>query len=127
MTGDQTAHPLLISLANIKADYRAKSSHCTFLLLALLPVPNFVSVDKKLRSVLENRLLHACLNFILDLLKKAATWGKMMSNPYGSLRFCYTSIIVYIVDMLEATMLAGVGEKTSPVTMASQKQFSDPF
>ena len=127
MTGDRTAHPLLISLANIKADYRAKSSHRAFLLLALLPVPNFVSVDKKLRGVLENRLLHACLDFVLDPLKKAATWGKLMSDPYGSLRFCYTPIAAYIVDTPEAAMLAGVGGKTSPITMASQKQFGDPF
>lgn len=119
MTEDRTAHLLLISLANIKANYRAKSSHCTFLLLALLPISNFVSVDKKLHGILENQLLHACLDFILDPLKKAATWGKMMSDPYGSLQFCYTPIAAYIVDTLEAAMLAGVGGKTSPITMAS--------
>ena len=127
MTGDQTAHPLLISLANIKADYRAKSSHHAFLLLALLPVPKFISTDKSIRGVLENRLLHACLDFILDPLKKVATWGKMMSDPYGSLCFCYTSLAGYIVDTPEAAMLAGVAGKTSPVTIASHKQFGDPF
>jgi hypothetical protein len=85
MTGDRTAHPLLISLANMKSSYCAKSSHHAFLLLTLLPVPKFITHDKTLHGVLENHLLHVCLNFILELLKKAAFEGKMMSDPYGSL------------------------------------------
>ena len=52
------AHPLLISFANIKAEYRAKSSHHAFLLLALLPVPKFITSDKDFRGVLGSRLLH---------------------------------------------------------------------
>ena len=124
MTGDRTAHPLLISLANMKASYRAKSSHHAFLLLALLPVPNFIT-DKSLRGVLENRLIHECLDFILEPLKKAAYCGVMMSDPHGSLRYCFTPLAAYIVDTPEAAMLAGVGGKTSPVTMAAHKQFGD--
>jgi hypothetical protein len=127
MTGDRTAHPLLISLANMKAGYRAKSSHHAFLLLALLPVPKFVTRDKPLRGMLENRLIHACLDYILEPLKKAALHGKMMSDPHGSLRYCFTPLAAYIVDTPEAAMLAGVGGKTSPVTMASHKQFGDSF
>ena len=127
MTGDRTAHPLLISLANMKAGYRAKSSHHAFILLALLPVPNFVTHDKSLRGKLENRLIHECLDFILEPLKKAARHGVMMSDPYGSLRYCFTPLAAYIVDTPEAAMLAGVGGKTSPVTMAAHKQFGDPF
>ena len=127
MTGDRTAHPLLISLANMKGSYRAKSSHHAFLLLALLPVPKFVTRDKALRGVLENRLLHACLDFILEPLKKAALLGKMMSDPYGSLRYCFTPLAAYIVDTPEAAMLAGVAGKTSPITMAGYKQFGDSF
>jgi len=127
MTGNRTAHPLLISLANIKAEYRAKSSHHAFLLLALLPVPNFITSDKGLRGVLGNRLLHECLNFVLEPLKLAARWGKMMSDPFGFRRYCFTPLAAYIVDTPEAAMLSGVGGKTSPVTMASYKQFGDPY
>ena len=127
MTGDRTAHPLLISLANMKSSYRAKGSHHAFLLLALLPVPKFITHDKPLCGVLENCLLHGCLDFILEPLKKAAFEGKMMSDPYGSLRYCFTPLAAYIVDTPEAAMLAGVGGKTSPITMASYKQFGDPF
>jgi hypothetical protein len=127
MTGNRTAHPLLISLANIKAEYRAKGSHHSFLLLALLPVPKFITSDKVLRGVLGNRLLHDCLSFILEPLKLAARFGKMMSDPFGFRRFCFTPLAAYIVDTPEAAMLSGVGGKTSPVTVASYKQFGDPY
>ena len=127
MTGNRTAHPLLISLANIKAEYRAKGSHHAFLLLALLPVPDFVTSDKELRGVLGNRLLHECLGFILEPLKMAALHGKMMSDPFGFHRFCFTPLAAYIVDTPEAAMLSGVGGKTSHVTMASHKQFGDSY
>jgi len=127
MTGNRMAHPLLISLANIKAEYRAKGSHHAFLLLALLPVPNFITSDKVLRGTLGNRLLHECLGFILEPLKLAARYGKMMTDPFGFRRYCFTPLAAYIVDTPEAAMLSGVGGKTSPVTMASHKQFGDPY
>ena len=127
MTGGRVAHPLLISLANMKASYRAKSSHHAFVLLALLPVPKFITHDQPLRGMLENRLFHECLDFILQPLKKAAYRGVQMSDPYGSLRDCFTPLAAYIVDTPEAALIAGVGGKTSPVTMASHKQFGDPF
>ncbi|KAG1883388.1 hypothetical protein F4604DRAFT_1575827, partial [Suillus subluteus] len=39
MTGDRVAHPLLISLANIPMSTRLKTSSNSFVLTALLPVP----------------------------------------------------------------------------------------
>ena len=42
MTGNQVAYPLLISLANIKKDYRLKNSNNAFQILALLPVAKFI-------------------------------------------------------------------------------------
>jgi len=119
------AHLLLISLANIKAEYHAKGSHHAFLLLALLLVPNFITSDKDLHSILGNRLLHECLNFILKPLKLAARWGIMMSDPSGFCQYCFTLLAAYIVDTPEAATLSGIGGKTSPFTMASHKQFGD--
>ncbi|KAH9965577.1 hypothetical protein BJV74DRAFT_879971 [Russula compacta] len=111
----------------MKASYCSKSSHHAFLLLALLPVPKFITCDKPLHGVLENCLLHECLDFILEPLKRAVYQGKMMSDPYGSIRYCFTPLAAYIVDTPEAAMPACVGGKTSPVTLASHKQFGDPF
>ncbi|KIK18066.1 hypothetical protein PISMIDRAFT_14615 [Pisolithus microcarpus 441] len=50
-----------------------------------------------------------------------------MSDPTGNLRHCFTPLAAYIVDTPEACMLACVCGKTSPVMMASHKDFSDAF
>jgi hypothetical protein len=127
MTGGRVAHPLLISLANLFMDFRMKGSNGAFLLLALLPVPKFIHKDRAIRGVLESRMIHACLDFILKPLKKAAEVGIMMSDPAGSLRYVFTPLAAYMVDVQEALLLAAVAGKTSHLTMATYKQFGDPF
>lgn len=127
MTGDRAAHPLLISLANINAEVRMKSSQNAFLLLALLPVPKFLKQEPSVRGILTDRLMHACLDFILVPLKAAAALGIMMTDPHGLSRFCFTPCAAYMVDTQEAIMLAGVAGKTSHLTTANFRQFGDAF
>ncbi|KAI5986479.1 hypothetical protein EDD15DRAFT_2373187 [Pisolithus albus] len=127
LTGDRVAHPLLISLASIKMATRLKLSSHAFLLTALLPVPKFVHKNKRMKGVLEARLIHQCLDIVLEPLKQATKLGVMLSDPWGYSRYCFTPIASYIVDTPEAAMLAVVGGKTSPITMATYKQFGDNF
>src|ERR1700761_3956355 len=127
MTGGRVAHPLLISLANLLMDFRMKATNHAFLLLALLPIPKFIHKDRKTRGVLENRMVHECLDLILAPLKKAAQIGYMMSDPVGSRRYVYTPLAAYIADVQEAVALAGVAGKTSHVTMSDYKQFGASF
>lgn len=126
MTGDRTAHPVLLSLANIHADVRMKSSNRAFLLVALLPCPKFITNDRATRSVLENRVIHLCLDITTHPLKLAARAGRMMSDPRGYSRFCFTFLASYMVDTPEAAMLAAVAGKTSHLTMADYRTFGDP-
>ena len=127
MTGGRMAHSLLLSLANLDISFCMKASNHAYLLLALLPVPKFIHTDSKICGVLENRLLHECLEFILELLKIAAHIGVMMSDALGSLQYMFTPLASYVVDTPESAMLAGVSRKTSSVTMASHKTFGDAF
>ena len=127
MTGGRVAHPLLISLANLFMDFRNKATNHAFYLLALLPVPKFIHKNRKICGILESRLIHECFDFILEPLKKAAEIGIMISDPLGSLRYAYTPLAACIVDTPEAAMLSGVAGKTSHLTMASYKEFGDPF
>lgn len=106
---------------------RSKITSNSFLLTALLPVPKFLHKNKRLRGVLTDRLIHQCLDIVLEPLKRAALEGVMLSDPVGQRRYCYTPLVSYIVDTPEAMMLSGVGGKTSPVTMAMYKQFGDSF
>ncbi|KAG2124238.1 hypothetical protein DEU56DRAFT_917110 [Suillus clintonianus] len=80
-----------------------------------------------MQSVLEARLVHQCLDIVLEPLKQAARIGRMMSDPLGNLRYCFTPLASYIVDTPEACMLACVRGKTSPITMAMYENFGDAF
>lgn len=106
---------------------RLKSSSNAFLLTALLPVAKFVHKNKRMRGVLQDRLIHNCLNIVLEPLKFAARHGVMMSDAMGRSHYCFTMLASYIADTPEAMMLACVGGKTSPVMIAMYKQFGDPF
>lgn len=125
MCGGKAAHPLLISLANIRMTVRNKASSHAFLLTALMPIVEFLHPDLRMRSVLDARLFHQCLDIVLEPVKIAARIGRMMSDPLGSLRHCFTPLTAYIADTPEACMLACVRGKTSPLTMASYKEFGD--
>ena len=96
-------------------------------MLALLPVPKFVGVKKKLHGVLENRLIHACMDFVTAPLKVTAKNGAWMSDYAGYVRRCFTPLAAYIADTPEAATLTGVAGKTSHLTMASFHEFGDPF
>jgi Plavaka transposase len=125
MCGGKAAHPLLISLANIRMAVRNKASSHAFLLVALMPIVEFLHPDKRMCSVLDARLFHQCLDIVLEPVKIAARIGRMMSDPVGNLRHCFTPLAAYILDTPEACMVACVRGKTSPVTMASYKEFGD--
>ncbi|KAG2149241.1 hypothetical protein DEU56DRAFT_908940 [Suillus clintonianus] len=127
LIGDHVAYLLLISLTNIHMNTRLKSSLNTFLLTALLPVPKFVHRKKQMKGVLQDWLVHQCLDVVLEPLKLAARLGIMMSDPIGHSHYCFTPLASYIADTPEAMMLTCVGGKTSPVTMAMYKQFGDAF
>ncbi|KAF5321441.1 hypothetical protein D9619_000085 [Psilocybe cf. subviscida] len=125
MTGNRSAHPLLISLANLNMEFRNKVSNNAFILLALLPIAKFTHPTKRICSLLSDRLFHACLDFVTAPLKKAAELGIMMQDPLGWRRLCYTPIAAYIVDTPESALIAGVGGKTSSVTTAAIDNFGD--
>lgn len=127
MSGDRVAHPLLITAANIDSDVRMKASYNSLLLLALLPVPKFIGVQKAFHGVLENRLTHACLDLICEPLKTVARHGAWMSDHIGDVRYCYTPIVGYIADTPEAASLVGVSGKTSHLTHAFGPHFGDEF
>lgn len=125
MSGNQVAHPVFISLANIDAHIHSKSSLHAYLLLALLPVAKFAHKTTRIRSLLQDRLVHHALNIVLSPLKVAAQVGVMMSDPVGNLCYCFTPLASWIVDMPEESLLAATGPKVSPVTTATSKNFGN--
>ena len=108
-------------------DIRMKSSYHALPLIGLLPCPKFIGFKKPLHGVMENRLIHHCLDIICRPLKAASSRGAFMGDSLGRIRCCFTPIIAYIVDTPEAAVVAGVGGKTSHLTLASHKSFGDHF
>ena len=104
-----------------------KSTNNAFVLLALLPVPKFLEKNTNIRGMLKDRILHACLDFVLQPLKIGAAIGIMLNDPLGNRRFCFMPCASYMVDTQEALMLAGVAGKTSHLTVADYTKFGDPF
>lgn len=115
-----------MSLANIATEFRMRASHHAFVLAALLPCPHFIC-PKSYRGVLESRVKHWCINIVCNPLKVAAHAGRMMTDPRGFSRWCFTPLVSYIVDNPEAQMIAGVDARSSAVTLATYKQFGDDF
>ncbi|KAG1868508.1 hypothetical protein F4604DRAFT_1881594 [Suillus subluteus] len=58
-----------------------------------------------MQGVLEACLIHQCLDIILEPLKQAACIRCMMSDPVGNLRYCFTPLALYIVDIPKVAML----------------------
>jgi hypothetical protein len=77
--------------------------------------------------VLESRLIHFCLDIILEPLKKATQFGISMEDPLGLCRICFPPLAAYIVDTPESALVACVAGLTSSITMASYKQFGDDY
>ncbi|KAG1843265.1 hypothetical protein DFJ58DRAFT_844373 [Suillus subalutaceus] len=102
---------LSLSVSPISTWLRGSNHHSnTFLLTALLPVSKFVHKNKRMRGVLQDRLIHHCLNVVLELLKLAAQHGVMLSDPISRSHYCFTILASYIADTPEAMMLACVDD-----------------
>jgi hypothetical protein len=76
---------------------------------------------------MENRIIHHCLDIVCEPLKQASANGCFMSDSLGRIRSCFTPIAAYIVDTPEAAVIAGVGGRTSHLTLASYSTFGDDF
>ena len=65
------------------------------------------------------------MDTILEPLQEAAKHGCMMPNPLGNLHYCFTPLVSFIADTPKACMVACVQGQTSPVTIATSKNFGD--
>ncbi|KAG2364695.1 hypothetical protein BDR07DRAFT_1279008, partial [Suillus spraguei] len=91
--GNCYAHPLLIILANIDPNVYVKGSLQAYSPLALLPVAKFIHQVKCMHNVLVDRLLHQCIDIVIEPLKQAARLGIMMSDPAGLSRYYFHECI----------------------------------
>jgi hypothetical protein len=126
-TGNKELHPLLLSIANIRAGVRMKATSHAFVLAAYLPIPKFVGVRTELQSMLSARVFHRSLDHVFINLKAAERCGAVTSDGNGWLRTIHTPLVAFIADRPEQLMIAGVNGRTSPISLATTNQFDDPY
>ncbi|KIJ10751.1 hypothetical protein PAXINDRAFT_85581, partial [Paxillus involutus ATCC 200175] len=127
LIGNCQVHPLLISLANISSSSRNKELNNAYLLLALMLIPKFTSSNPLSTGMLADRLLHQVIDLVVEPLKKAAQYGRMMSDPAGNSKYYFTLLTAYIADTPEAHVLTCVRNNASHVTTMMKSQFGDCF
>lgn len=114
--GDKECHPVYMSCGNIKKNIRTKLAARCWMMVAQVPLAKFE--ETKLQGLLTNRVLHLCLDRVLEGLKRCARSAQLMLDPCGGLRKVRTFLAAYIADLPEQQVLACVSAYNSPVSVA---------
>jgi hypothetical protein len=128
LAGDKKAWPVYLSIGNIAAKVRNTPSKNAWMIIAYLPVVDFVEgVDNSTRnSTLINRLFHECMEYLTKPLIGPGNHGIKWSDSFGDMRSCYPFIAAYLGDHPEQALIACSPQNVSPTTMAGAKQLDDP-
>jgi hypothetical protein len=105
---------------------RNKPTNNAFVPIAFLPIVNFDCADD-LKSTLQLRLRHLCLDIVTASLKDAAANGAELVDPDRNVRDCYTPLAAYLADLEEGWDLSALKRMQSIVTVASKAQLGSPL
>ena len=123
ITGDKACHAVYMTCGNIKKDLRNKGNARAWRMVAHIPVVKFNEVDSQ--GVLSSRLYHACLDIVLQNLKKCGEVAQEIPDSTGLVRRVRTVLLSHIGDLPEQKLIACVSGSMAPSSTASQKQFGD--
>lgn len=114
--GDKECHAVYISCGNVKKSLRTKvGAHC-WMMVAQIPVAKFNETEHQ--GILTSRLLHRCLDIVLDDLKGCAATAQNMLDPGGRLRSVRTFLAAYIADLPEQQALSCAASNYAPSSTA---------
>lgn len=121
--GDKQCHAVYLSCGNIRKSIRTKvGAHC-WVMLAQIPLIKFQ--NSKLQGLLANRLLHLCMDKVLQDLKSYASHGQRMLDPNGGVRVVRTVLAAYIADLPEQQVIACVSSSHAPSSLASHAELGN--
>lgn len=104
---------MYLSIGNIKSTVRNKPSHQAWVLIAYIPLGNFLD-PKAVQSTLQHRLYHQCVKTLLEPLIDAGRNGHFMADPMGNLRHSYPRVAAFLGDLPEQLMLHLSTQNRSP-------------
>ncbi|KAG1733273.1 hypothetical protein EDB19DRAFT_1830994 [Suillus lakei] len=96
-------------------------------LLGTILSSNKTNISTMMGDRIAHPLLVGLVNISMSTQLKTSSNSFVLTALLPIPKFIHKNKHIYIVDTLEAMMLATVGGKISPVTMAMFKQFGDPF
>ncbi|EGO25846.1 hypothetical protein SERLADRAFT_437568 [Serpula lacrymans var. lacrymans S7.9] len=123
-TGGLEMHPIFFTIGNINSQVRMKATSHAWICAGFLPIPKF-NRNSDIATLLSSRVYHACMDKITHRLKDCARNGAFFTDPFGQVQHTYTPLVVWIADLPEQQLIACVAKNSSPVTLASLKQFGD--
>jgi len=124
VTSGLEMHLVFITIGNIDSKVRSKATSRAWCCVGYMPIVKF-KVHPDYQTILQAHLWHKCMCLIFANLKAAAAEGCFMSDPFRYIHYVFMLLIAHVCDLPEATMIAAVSKNTSPLTMATQKEFSD--
>jgi hypothetical protein len=111
MCSGQIAYPIYITIGNIPKSIRRKVSRRATVLLGYLPVDDFSEVaDPDEQARLRHQLIHDAMAILMELLKKAARDGVVMTCADGRQRRIYPIPLAFEGDWPEQCGMACVDE-----------------
>jgi Plavaka transposase len=116
---------MLMSLGNIHSKIRNNPSKKAWRLIAYIPVVNWLDVDT-IRTTLQNRLYHQCMEFILQSLIDPGLHGVDICDSKGDTRHSYLRIAAHLADLPEQSLIACATRLSSPVTTAGWEDLDNP-
>lgn len=123
--GDKESHPLYMSCGNINKWLRTKASARCWIKIAEIPIVKFA--EKAFQGLLSKRLYHKCASIVLECLIQMSHQPELMSDPSGILRLVRAILAVFIGDLPEKSLVSGMAQNRSPISLASLKEFGDAF
>jgi hypothetical protein len=124
--GDKKAWPVYMSLGNIHSKIRNNPSKKAWRLIAYIPVVNWLDVDT-IRTTLQNRLYHECMEFVLQSLINPGLHGVDICDSKGDTRHSYLRIAAHLADLPEQSLIACATRLPSavPTTYAGMDSFQN--
>ena len=122
--GDKECHNVFMTCGNIKKDLRLLDSEKLWVHVGQIPVVKWK--DKSLQGILNQRMLHRCLEIICKGAIESSHTAIKMVGPDGKVYKIRLLLGAYIADLPEALDLACKAPLTSPVTTARKTDFGNP-
>ncbi|KAG8940175.1 hypothetical protein FRC04_005600 [Tulasnella sp. 424] len=130
-TGGRMAHPLYLTLGNIRKDVRASIHRQAYLLLAYIPILSKIkqklrtkTMKKTMPGILSKWLYHQCLTKIFSPLKDQKLYRTVDADGFE--RETWRILMSWIADMEEVWMIVGLGHFVCPFCDARKNDLNSP-